>query len=140
MPLDTFRYAACGGGNLALDILLYFVFYNFIFQKENVDLGIIVFEPHTAAFFFVFPITFFTGFALNKYVTFTSSNLRGKIQLFRYALVTAGAFLLNYVFIKLFVEWLGLYPTPSKIITTIIAVIYSYLMQKNFSFKEKKVN
>lgn len=137
MPIHTYRYAVCGGGNLVLDIFLYFIFYNFVFQKENVDLGLFVFSPHIAAFAFVFPITFITGFALNKYITFSSSELRGKVQLFRYFIVTVGAILINYFFIKFFVEVLGLYPTPSKIVTTVIAVIYSFLLQKNFTFKFK---
>ena len=33
MPLQTFRYAACGGANTILDITLFFVSYNFILQK-----------------------------------------------------------------------------------------------------------
>lgn len=137
MPLHTYRYAVCGGSNLLLDIVLYFIFYNFIFAKANVDLGVVVISPHIAAFAFVFPITFLTGFALNKYVTFTQSQLKGKVQLFRYMLVTGGAILLNYILLKFFVEILGFYPTPSKIITTGITIVYSFLLQKTFTFKVK---
>ena len=38
MPLHTFRYAACGGANVALDISLFFVLYNYVFKKQIVDL------------------------------------------------------------------------------------------------------
>ena len=138
IPKDTFRYAACGGGNLAFDILLYFLFYNFVFTKQNFDLGYIVISPHIAAFITVFPITFMTGFLLQKYVTFSSSNLRGRIQLFRYVLTTGGAILINYVILKLLVESIGLYPTPSKMIATAITVVYSFFSQKYFTFKVKK--
>ena len=136
IPKDTFRYAACGGGNLAFDILLYFLFYNFVFTKQNFDLGYIVISPHIAAFITVFPITFMTGFLLQKYVTFSSSNLRGRIQLFRYVLTTGGAILINYVILKLLVEYIGLYPTPSKMIATAITVVYSFFskMNKNYFF------
>jgi putative flippase GtrA len=134
-PLETFRYAATGGFNLFLDIFLYFVFYNFILQKQVVHLGFVSISPHIAAFLFVFPITFVTGFLLSKYITFTSSQLRGKVQLFRYTLSVAGSIFLNYVLLKLFVEYLHIWPTISKMITTVFVVTYSYLIQKYFTFK-----
>ncbi len=135
IPLEVFRYAATGGANTVLDISLYFVFYRYWLDMQNVDLGFTVISPHIAAFLLVFPITFTTGFLLAKYITFTASELRGRIQLFRYGVSVAGSILLNYVFLKLFVEVAGLYATLSKVLTTIIVVIYSYIIQRNFSFK-----
>ena len=135
IPPETFRYAVTGGFNLFLDIFLYFIFYNFILQKQIVDLGIVAISPHIAAFLFVFPITFATGFLLSKYITFTDSHLRGKVQLFRYALSVAGSILLNYFLLKIFVETLHFWPTVAKMITTIFVVSYSYLIQKYFTFK-----
>jgi len=135
IPVETFRYAATGGANLLFDIFLYFIFYNFIFNKQVVDLGFIAFTPHIAAFIFVFPITFITGFLLAKYITFTSSLIRGRIQLFRYGLSVGGSILLNYVLLKLFVEYLYIWPTIAKIITTVVVILYSYLAQRYFTFK-----
>ena len=135
LPLDTYRYAVCGGGNLVFDIFLYFVFYNFIFAKQNVDLYFVVLSPHIASLFAVFPITFTTGFLLNRYITFSDSNLPWKTQFFRYFMVGMGALILNYVLMKLFVDFLGFYPTPSRLLTVVITVGYSYLSQKKFSFK-----
>jgi putative flippase GtrA len=43
--------------------------------------------------------------------------------------------LLNYIFIKLFVEQFHIYATVAKILTTIIVVCFSYVTQKNFTFK-----
>lgn len=135
LPLKTYRYAACGGGNLVFDTLLYFIFYNFIFAKQNVDLVLVVLSPHIASLFVVFPITFVTGFLLQKFITFESSNLPWKVQFFRYFLVGMGALLLNYICLKIFVDGLGFYPTPSKVLTAFIVVAYSYLLQNKFSFK-----
>lgn len=131
----TFRYAITGGLNTFFDIFLYFIFYNFVFQKQNLDLHLITFTPHIAAFIFVFPITFTTGFLLAKYVTFTQSVLRGRKQLLRYGLSVTGAIILNYVLLKLFVEFFNFWPTFSKVITTCIVVAYSYFVQRYFSFK-----
>ncbi len=138
IPQETFRYGATGGANTLLDIFLYFVFYNFVLDKTEVDLGFVVISPHIAAFLIVFPITFSTGFLLAKYITFTQSTLRGRVQLFRYGLSVGGSFLLNYIFLKIFVEFMGIFPTPSKIFTTIIVIIYSYIIQKHFTFRTEK--
>jgi len=138
IPQETFRYGATGGANTLLDIFLFFVFYNFVLKKNDVDLGFVVISPHIAAFLIVFPITFSTGFLLAKYITFTQSTLRGRVQLFRYGLSVGGSFLLNYIFLKIFVELMGIYPTPSKIFTTIIVIIYSYIIQKHFTFRTGK--
>jgi len=135
IPIQIFRYAVTGGANTVLDLLLYFVFYRYVLDMQIVDLGFVAISPHIAAFLMVFPITFLTGFLLAKYVTFTGSELRGKIQLFRYGVTVAGAIVLNYIFLKLFVEYAGLYATLSKGLTTIIVVIYSYVLQRYFSFK-----
>ena len=135
IPINVFRYAATGGANTALDLLLYFIFYRYILDMNVVELGFVAISPHIAAFILVFPITFSTGFLLGKYVTFTESELKGNIQLFRYGITVAGAIFLNYVFLKLFVEYAGLFATLSKAITTIIVVIYSYVLQRYFSFK-----
>ncbi|WP_340112742.1 GtrA family protein [Maribellus mangrovi] len=135
IPREIFRYAATGGANTLLDIILYFIVYQFILKGQIVDLGFVAISGHIAAFLFVFPITFSTGFFLAKYVTFTASILKGRIQLFRYLLSVGGSILLNYVFLKMFVEYFGWYAPLSKVITTILVVIYSYLAQRYFTFQ-----
>ena len=136
IPIEVFRYAITGGINTLFDIILYFLFYRYVLDMQIVDLGFMAISAHIAAFLIVFPITFTTGFLLAKYVTFTASELIGRIQLFRYGLTVGGAILLNYVFLKLFVEYCGFYATLSKIFTTVIVVIYSYILQRYFSFKK----
>ena len=135
IPLETFRYAFCGGANTAFDIFLFFISYNFILKKQIVHLGFVAISPHIASFLMVFPITFATGFLLAKYITFTSSQLRGRIQLFRYGVTVSGSILLNYLFLKLFVDVCGFYPTPSKMLTTMLVIVFSFFSQKYFTFK-----
>ncbi len=135
IPLETFRYAATGGFNTVLDIILYFICYNFVVDKQVLDLGIVSISPHIAAFLIVFPITFFTGFLFAKFITFTNSPVQGRTQLIRYMISVSGSIFLNYVFLKFLVEFAGLWPTMAKVITTGIVVIYSYFAQKFFTFK-----
>lgn len=135
LPLQLFRYMACGGANLVLDLFLYAVLYNFVICKRVVDLGFVAMKPHIAAFVILFPITFATGFWLSRHISFSGSVLRQRVQLLRYMISVIGSILLNYILLKFFVEQLGIYPTPSKAITTAIVVVYSYMMQKFFTFK-----
>jgi putative flippase GtrA len=137
MPVQTFRYIVCGGGNTLLDILIYYVSYHYILKEQNVYTPIVVISPYIAAFLIAFLVSFPTGFYLNRNVVFTGSTLKGGVQLFRYFLLVIICIILNYIFIKLFVEQFHFYPTVSKILTTVIVVSFSYLTQKHFTFKNK---
>lgn len=136
MPLQTFRYAACGGANTFLDILVYFVSYNFILNKQVVHTPLGAISPYIAAFLIAFAVSFPCGYLLNRFIVFPGSVLRGRVQLFRYFLLVVVCILLNYVFIKLFVEHFHIYPTVSKALTTVIVVSFSYITQKNFTFSK----
>jgi len=82
-------------------------------------------------------ITFTIGFTLNKYLVFTKSNLKGRVQLFRYGSVVLTNILLNYAFLKVLIEAFGFYPTIAKFLTTVVLALFSYFSQKHFSFKVK---
>ena len=138
MPIQTFRYAACGGMNTVLGLVVYFIGYYFIFHQQVFDLGFFAFEPHVAALFLSFCVSFSVGFLLNKYVVFTGSNLKGRIQLFRYFISFSVNLVVNYLLLKLFVEvWLW-EVFFSQLLTTAIIITISYLSQKHFSFRIKK--
>jgi putative flippase GtrA len=130
---------ACGAANTMLDILVYFISYNYIFQKQLVHTPFVVITPYIAAFLMAFLVSFPTGFYLNRNVVFTGSTLRGRIQLMRYLMLVIICIFLNYIFIKLFVEQFGIYPTVAKILTTVIVVCFSYLTQKHFTFKSEHI-
>ena len=131
----TFRYAACGGTNTVFDIILFFVSYNYILHKQNFVLSSIVFTPHIGAFLLAFLVSFPTGFLLMRFVVFQESALKGRVQFFRYFITVTISLTLNYFFLKLFVERFHIFPTIAKILTTFIVVGFSYVSQKNFSFK-----
>ncbi|MEO5967329.1 MAG: GtrA family protein [Ferruginibacter sp.] len=137
MPKQTYRYAACGGTNTLLCFLLYVVSFKYVFNREIFDFGISAFKPHNAALFLSSSFTFFLGFLLNKFIVFTDSNLRGRIQLFRYFLSFSVNLIINYFLLKLFVEILKMDPVLSQVITISIIIVISYLTQKHFSFKSK---
>ena len=140
MSLELFHYAACGGLNLALDWMLYYVLYHFVFKGQVFDLGFVAFTPHIAAFIFRFPVTFLTGFWMARHISFSGSTLRGRTQIIRYLLVTTVNFLINYFGLKLFVEVFHWWPTIAYVLISIICVTFSYLTNKFYSFKKEKKN
>lgn len=135
MPLQTFRYAACGGFNTLLDITIFFISYNFILQKQPVHLFFLTIRPHIAAFLIGFTVTFPIGFYLSRYVVFQETSVGKRRQIRKYFTVVLGCVFLNYGFLKLFVEVFKWYPTPSKLLTTVFVVVFSYLSQKNYTFR-----
>ncbi len=137
MDLQTFRYAACGGGNTLLGLIIYFISFKYILHENVLDLGFYAFKPHIAALFMSFLINFPMGFFLMKFVVFSESNLRGKVQLFRYFLLYLACLLINYLFLKLFVEYFHLYAVLAQVLTTVIIIMFSYLVQKHYTFKVK---
>jgi putative flippase GtrA len=140
VPEQTFRYAVCGGTNMLLDIFLFYVSFNFILNKKILDLGFIALKPYNAALVMSFCITFPLGFLLNKYIVFNTSYLRGHVQLFRYMLIVALNLLLNYLILNLLIQYLHFFPTIAKIFATVIIVTFSFLSQKHFTFKVKKIS
>ena len=135
MPLQTYHYAACGGVNTVLTLFVYFVSYNYIFQKEVFELGVFAFKPHIAALFLSFLVSLPVGFYLSMFVIFQGSYLKRRTQFFRYFTVIIGCMIIDYIGLKIFVEVLGWYPTPSKILNTGIIIVFNYFSQRHFSFR-----
>ncbi len=137
MPEQTYRYAVCGGTNTLLSIAVFNIFFKQVFHEQNVHLGLLVLKAYNAALFISFCISFIVGFILLKYLVFVDSNLKGRIQLFRYLM----SYLLNlgimYVLMKVFVEFLHIDPKNAQLINTVIVVAISYASQKYFTFRVK---
>ncbi|MBR4994825.1 MAG: GtrA family protein [Alistipes sp.] len=135
---QMFRYAACGGGNMVLDLVWYYIIYHYVVAERFIDLGVVVVSPYISSLVVVFPITFLTGFWLNRNVAFCATQFGSGGQLVRYALSVVGSILLNYVCLKLFVEVCAIWPTPAKALTTAVCVVYSYLAGRYFTFTDKR--
>ncbi len=135
VPRQTYRYALCGALNTGLDAVWYAFIHNFIVARRFFDLGFVLLSPHIASMMLVFPITFFNGFWLNRHVAFRRSSVPQRKQLGRYALSIAGSVALTYAGLKFFVEVCHIWPTPSKVLTTAVTVLYSYLAAKYYTFR-----
>ena len=138
MPLQTFRYAVCGGSNLLSNILIYFVSFQFILRKQIVHLPFISISAEIAAYIIAFLVTFPIGFYLSMYVVFPGSDLERRVQLFRYFVIVLICILLNYFLLSLFVRVFHWYPTPSYVLDCVLVTSFSYFSHKYFSFQSKK--
>jgi putative flippase GtrA len=135
MNLQTFRYAASGGANTLLGFLVYFVSYEFILRKKELQLLFYAFKPHSAALFISFCVTLPIGFFMSKYVVFSDSKMKGRIQLFRYFMICLFNLALNFILLKILVEQAHIYAVLAQLLTTSIVILFSYLAQRHFSFK-----
>lgn len=133
--LQTFRYAASGGANTLLGLVIYYISFKYIFAEKIFHFGFYAFEGHIAALVVSFCITFPVGFFMSKYVVFSDSKMKGRIQLFRYFMICLFNLGLNYILLKVFVEQFHIYPVLAQVITIVIVVAFSYVAQRNFSFK-----
>ena len=137
VPQQTFRYGVCGLFTyFVFDPSAYFLIYNYLIAKRVVHIGgWFALSPEIAALAVVFPLTFAVGFWLNRNVAFRRSPLRTRTQLLRYALTIVGSIVLHYVLMKLFVAVCGFWPTPSKVLVSVLCTVYSYLAAKYFTFR-----
>lgn len=138
LALNTFRYMASGGITVTSGIVFYYIIFNFILHQQDIKVANFLITAPIAALLLESALTFAIGFMLNKYLVFTQSDLRGRIQLFRYATVYGTNILLNYALMKILVEGFLFYPTISKALITLTLAVFSYFSQKHFTFKIKK--
>lgn len=133
----TYYYAVCGVSNLVLSWILFFIFYQFLFKKENWNLPLVNFtlSSYTMTAFLCFIISFSIGFTLLKYVVFTKSHLKGITQLFRYAVSALITSFTSWILLKIFIETFNFFPTLANISASCIVVVISYLLQRKFSFR-----
>lgn len=122
---------------MVLDIVLFYISFNYILHKQMLNLGFITLKPYNAALFMAFFITFPLGFFLSKYIVFNGSYLKGHVQLFRYVLIVGINLILNYVILNVLVQYMHFYPTVARIFAVAIIVTFSYLSQKHFTFKQR---
>lgn len=138
MDIITYRYAVCGSVNTLSGLFIYYIGYHFIFNRTNLELGFYALKPHIAALFISGTFTFCFGFILNKFVVFVESNIKGRVQLFRYFLSFVFNLGLNYCMLKLLVDLLNFEAFISQLVTTAVIIAVSYITQKYFTFKISK--
>ncbi len=138
ISLHNFRYLATGGSAFVLGYITYYLSYKFLFDTEEVTFWFLTLKRETAALAVDFAFVIPYSFILNRYLVFTHSEVRGRVQLFRFLNLQFINMLLNFFLLKFFVEILQIYPTVSRLIIAILIAVFSYLYQHYFTFSVKK--
>ncbi|MFM2387050.1 MAG: hypothetical protein RL660_1807 [Bacteroidota bacterium] len=138
IPQETFRYLFCGVSTLVVDWVVYSFSLHFIFFKEAIDTPYGIISASNAAKTLAIIAGFIWGFGMNKYIVFTNSPLRGRQQLWRYALIVGTCVILNYIIINMLLRIMPNSFTLSNILTSLFVAVYSYIVQRSFTFKVSK--
>ncbi|MBS1616025.1 MAG: GtrA family protein [Bacteroidetes bacterium] len=134
---QTFRYLASGGSGAVLNIGVYWFSYHFLFHEQDVHTPFMLVRSAVAAAVVAFFVSTPYGFMMSRYIVFPESNLKGRVQLFRYLITVGACAILTYFFVPFFHYTCGIYATPSSILTNIVVALFSYVAQRFFTFKVK---
>ena len=122
-----------------VDISVYFIAFNYIYQKQDVHLfdSLLITAP-TAALLLSYTAGLITNFLITKFLVFHESDLETHKQLFRYILVALVVLALNYVLMRFLIRNLDWFPTLARACSAITIGILSFAIHKTFSFRVSK--
>jgi len=133
----TYYYAVAGSTNLVLGWVLFWVLDHWVIHSKTVKLPLFEHPVHSytviAAACGVFSFLF--GFMMMRYVVFTESQLKGRVQFFRYGLSALISATVNWILIKLMVDTFALNASLCNVFASVVVVTISYFLQRKFSFK-----
>ncbi len=132
------RFFLSAGIATLVDVLIYFAVINYIFHYQRVKINGYSASAHNFSLCISYSCGVVINFLLNKYAVFSESNIAGRKQFRRFALIAFLGFFANYSLLRLFVEVFGFYPTPSRIASALSLGVASYYVHKLFTFKIKE--
>ena len=137
MDKTTYYYAVAGSTNLLLGWLMFALLDLYVFQNKIITLPLFDHPVHSytvvAGICAVFSFLF--GFTMMRYVVFTESQLKGRVQFFRYGLSALISATVNWILIKLMVDTFAWNATLCNVFASVVVVTISYFLQRKFSFK-----
>jgi len=137
MDKTTYYYAVAGSTNLVLGWLMFALLDLYVFQNKIITLPLFDHPVHSytvvAGICAVFSFLF--GFTMMRYVVFTESQLKGRVQFFRYGLSALISASVNWILIKLMVDTFAWNATLCNVFASVVVVTISYFLQRKFSFK-----
>jgi putative flippase GtrA len=133
---SLFRYGMAAAIATMVDILVYFLVYNFVLRKTDVQLlpALIVSAP-TAALAFSYSCGLITNFTITRFYVFPGSPLRTRIQLMRYVMVALFILGVNYLLMTFFIRGLHWFPTLSRTAAAVLCGFASFGIHRIFSFR-----
>ena len=130
------RYIFSAGMATGVDVVVYFLSFNFLFYKNDLNVAewLTVSAP-TASLAISYSCGLVTNFLITKYLVFTKSDLKGIHQLMRYILVAVLILLLNYLLMSFLIKEMEWYPTIARICSALTIGFLSFIIHKFYSFR-----
>ena len=130
------RYFFSAGIATVVDVTVYFLAFNFIYEKQDIHLfNLVTLSAPTGSLMLSYTCGLMTNFLITKYLVFTESDLRGIHQLARYVMVAMVILLLNYFFMSFLIKVLEWFPTIARIVSAITIGMLSFVIHKFYSFR-----
>jgi len=130
------RYFFSAGIATGVDVMVYFLAFNFIYEKQDIHFfNLVTLSAPTGSLILSYTCGLVTNFLITKYLVFTESDLRGIHQLARYIVVALLILILNYFFMSFLIKGLGWFPTISRVISALTIGLLSFVIHKFYSFK-----
>ncbi|MBK9319248.1 MAG: GtrA family protein [Bacteroidetes bacterium] len=130
------RYLISAGLATWVDVVVYFVSFNYLYKKEDIDIfGFYTVSAPTASLILSYTIGLLTNFTLTKFLVFKESELETHKQLFRYVMVAILVLILNYFLMSFLIRQLEWYPTLARAVSAVSIGVLSFVVHKSFSFK-----
>ncbi|KXK45983.1 MAG: phenylalanine 4-monooxygenase [Bacteroidetes bacterium OLB10] len=102
LNLKVVRYFFSAASATVVDVVIYFLAFNYIYHKEDIHLPFYTFSAPTASLALSYTCGLITNFFLTKNLVFKESDLKGHHQFLRFVLVAIGVLFLNYVLMNFF--------------------------------------
>nr|WP_294894167.1 GtrA family protein [uncultured Pedobacter sp.] len=131
------RFFLSAGIATLIDVFIYFIVINYVFHYRRVNIAGHTSSAHNLALCISYSCGVVINFLLTKYAVFNESNIAGRKQFRRFALIAFIGFFANYGLLRLFVEVFGFNPTPSRVASALSLGVASYYIHKLFTFKIK---
>ena len=136
-----FRYFISAGIATWVDVTVYFIAYNYIYQKSDINLfDKVTVSAATASLILSYTMGLMTNFLITKFLVFKESELETHKQLFRYIIVALVILVLNYSMMQVLIRHLEWYPTIARAVSALTIGVLSFVVHKTFSFKVSAKN
>lgn len=132
----VFRYFISAGIATWVDIMVYFVAFNYIYEKQDINLfSWMVISAPTASLMLSYTAGLLTNFFFTKHLVFKESELETHKQLFRYVLVAIVVLACNYMLMRFLIRQWHWFPTIARACSAVAIGALSFMVHKSFSFK-----
>ncbi len=135
LNLKVVRYFFSAASATIVDVGIYFLAFNYLFEKKDIVFSFYTFSAPTVSLMLSYSCGLLTNFFLTKSLVFKESDLKGHHQFLRFVLVAIGVLFLNYVLMKFLIRQMHWFPTIARAFSAVSIGLISFVVHKSFSFR-----